>query len=60
MTVTEVPKIETESLVKDGKNAKQLVCESCASKILPPGIGTYEEIDYDLPCALQKKQPEGR
>ena len=44
--------------VKDGKNAFSLVCENCSSKILPAGMGTYEEGERDLPCVLQKKKKE--
>ena len=34
--------IDTSNLVEDGKNAKQIVCVRCKSKILPPKMGTYE------------------
>jgi len=40
--------IDTSNLVENGKNAKQIVCIRCRSKILPPKMGTYEEFQYEL------------
>ena len=34
-----------------GKNRRQIVCVRCQSKILPPGLGTFQEIE----CQLQEK-----
>merc|ERR1719500_528118 len=41
-------KIDTADLVENGKNAKQICCLRCKSKILPAQMGTYEEFDYEL------------
>jgi len=35
-------KIDITDLVENGKNAKQICCIRCKSKILPPQMGTYE------------------
>ena len=43
--------LDTSSLVEHGKNAKQILCIRCKSKILPPQMGTYEVLSffcYDL------------
>jgi len=40
--------LETSSLVEHGKNAKQILCIRCKSKILPPQMGTYEESEFEL------------
>eukprot|EP00090_Calanus_glacialis_P001256 TRINITY_DN10871_c0_g1_i1.p1 TRINITY_DN10871_c0_g1~~TRINITY_DN10871_c0_g1_i1.p1 ORF type:complete len:117 (-),score=27.67 TRINITY_DN10871_c0_g1_i1:83-433(-) len=40
--------IDTSNLVENGKNAKQILCIRCKSKILPPQMGTYEESQYEL------------
>eukprot|EP00088_Acartia_fossae_P062501 TRINITY_DN754_c0_g1_i1.p1 TRINITY_DN754_c0_g1~~TRINITY_DN754_c0_g1_i1.p1 ORF type:complete len:130 (-),score=30.70 TRINITY_DN754_c0_g1_i1:138-527(-) len=39
-----------------GKNRSQLVCVRCRSKILPPGTGTYVEIEFELTSFEKEKQ----
>ena len=35
-------RLDTAELVECGKNKCQLTCLRCQSKILPPGMGSYE------------------
>ncbi|XP_059098460.1 guanine nucleotide exchange factor MSS4 homolog [Tigriopus californicus] len=50
-------KVDTSSLVDEkGKNLKQIVCERCASKILPAKVGTLEEFNFEL--NIMKKESE--
>ena len=35
-------RLDTAELVECGKNKCQLTCLRCQSKILPPGVGSYE------------------
>ena len=52
-------KVDTKDLISDdGKNAKQIICELCSSKILPPKIGTYEEVEFELHPMKKKKKFE--
>jgi len=39
------------------KNEKQLVCVRCSSKILPPGLGTFVESEFQL-APFKKEQEE--
>lgn len=50
--------IETADLLEGDKNAKQIVCERCQSKILPPKMGTYEESEFELHPMKKKKEDD--
>jgi len=41
-------RLDTAELVECGKNKCQLTCLRCQSKILPPGVGSYEECEFEL------------
>ena len=47
-----------ELLNEGGKNKSQIVCLRCKSKILPPNMGTYEEIQCKLECIEKDRQGE--
>ncbi len=48
MSVEVSGEVNAAPLLDDGKNAYQLTCLRCDSKILPPKMGTYEENAFDL------------
>ncbi len=63
MAASAVEKIDTANLVNsvDGveKNSRQLTCERCSSKILPPNMGTYENgAEIELHIIKKKKEEE--
>ena len=41
-----------------GKNRRQIVCVRCQSKILPPGLGTFQEIECQLDCFQKGREGE--
>ena len=56
--VHEVANLPTSDLLdSEGKNLKQLVCQRCHSKVLPPKMGTYVQTVYEL--NLMKKKSDG-
>ena len=55
-------KVDTEGLLDAvggaEKNSRQLCCERCSSKILPPNMGTYEDsADFELHIMKKKEDP---
>ena len=56
-----VDKMETEGLLDtEGKNSRQLCCERCSSKILPPHTGTYEDSTAFELHIMKKKQDQSQ
>ena len=45
-----------ELINEAGKNKSQIVCVRCKSKILPPNMGTYEEIECELDCIEKDRE----
>merc|ERR1719244_1784543 len=43
---------------ESGKNSQQLVCVRCSSKILPPGLGTYMEFEFELSSFHKENKEE--
>jgi len=48
--------LNTDKILEDNKNASQIVCVRCTSKILPPQMGKYEEISYELESISKDKE----
>ena len=40
--------LDTDKILEDNKNASQIVCVRCTSKILPPQMGKYEVYFHSL------------
>ena len=56
-----VDKMETGGLLDAaGKNSRQLCCERCSSKILPPHTGTYEDSTAFELHIMKKKQDQSQ
>ena len=56
-----VDKIDSEGLLDAaGKNSRQLCCERCSSKILPPHTGTYEDSAAFELHIMKKKQDQSQ
>jgi hypothetical protein len=57
-----VEKLDTSGLLcsVDGneKNSRQLCCERCSSKILPPNMGTYEDAGSEFELHIMKKKTD--
>ena len=54
-----VEDMNLRDLVVGGKNCKQIICERCKSKILPPKIGVYEGgMTKELNIMKKKTQDE--
>ncbi|XP_072239274.1 guanine nucleotide exchange factor MSS4 isoform X2 [Leuresthes tenuis] len=44
----------SELLSEDGKNSKSVLCQRCGSKVLCPGMATFEEKELFLPSMRKK------
>ncbi|KAM4589051.1 guanine nucleotide exchange factor MSS4 isoform 1-T2 [Odontesthes bonariensis] len=44
----------SELLSVDGKNSKSVLCQRCGSKVLCPGMATFEEKELFLPSMRKK------
>ena len=59
-TPSDGPKIDTLGLLSEDntKNIKQLICQYCPSKILPPNMGSYED-EKEFELQIVKKSDDG-
>ncbi|XP_796474.3 guanine nucleotide exchange factor MSS4 [Strongylocentrotus purpuratus] len=52
------PTRDMTELIKDGKNAKSIVCERCNSKILLPGVAEFVTKEIFLPHMKKKSEQQ--